>query len=183
MSSYLSNKFVSEIMDMIDKEFKTRKVRIPQEQINEAVKKYLAESIGSDDTYDLIRKFAMDTIGITENGKMNPEFLEIVRREVANLIAKEGIKEQHTCNCKNEKYGVEYDKGVLAGIKYAIESLNKKLVDFDLLASFDEKKNSFDVFIPEYKNDESKEDKNLKYEEVDVEKFLNSLLNTLYKFK
>ena len=183
MSSYLSNKFVSEIMDMIDKEFKTRKVRIPQEQINEAVKKYLVESIGSDDTYDLIRKFAMDTIGITENGKMNPEFLEIVRREVANLIAKEGIKEQHTCNCKNEKYGVEYDKGVLAGIKYAIESLNKKLVDFDLVASFDEKKNSFDVFIPEYKNDESKEDKNLKCEEVDIEKFLNSLFNTLYKFK
>lgn len=74
------------------------KVRIPQSQINDAVVKFFTEKkwfLTEDgkkvDTYDLIRKFAMNTIGIAENGKLNPEFLAIVQKEVANILAKEGI--------------------------------------------------------------------------------------------
>ena len=90
LNKYIDNRIADAISNL--------KVRIPQSQINDAVVKFFTEKkwfLTEDgkkvDTYDLIRKFAMDTIGIAENGKLNPEFLAIVQKEVANILAKEGI--------------------------------------------------------------------------------------------
>lgn len=84
---------------LVDKKMSEVKVRIPQEQINNAVVKFFTEKkwfLTEDgkklDTYDLIRKFAMNTIGVADKGELNPEMLKIVQQEVANIIAKEGIK-------------------------------------------------------------------------------------------
>lgn len=83
---------------LVDKKMSDVKVRIPQEQINNAVVKFFTEKkwfLTEDgkklDTYDLIRKFAMNTIGVADNGELNPEMLKIVQQEVANIIAKEGL--------------------------------------------------------------------------------------------
>lgn len=90
LNKYIDNRIADAISNL--------KVRIPQSQINDAVVKFFTEKkwfLTEDgkkvDTYDLIRKFAMNTIGIAENGKLNPEFLVIVQKEVANILAKEGI--------------------------------------------------------------------------------------------
>ena len=83
---------------LVDKKMSEVKVRIPQEQINAAVVKFFTEKkwfLTEDgkklDTYDLIRKFAMNTIGVADKGELNPEMLKIVQQEVANIIAKEGL--------------------------------------------------------------------------------------------
>lgn len=126
---------------LVDKKLSEIKVRIPQEQINDAVVKFFTEKkwfLTEDgkklDTYDLIRKFAMNTIGVAENGELKPELLKVVQAEVANIIAKEGIKAKsdpnftwssvtytnsesepvnNTCTCKN-KCNDKEDKESLA---------------------------------------------------------------------
>lgn len=87
---YIDNRIANAISNL--------KVRIPQSQINDAVVKFFTEKkwfLTEDgkkvDTYELIRKFAMNTIGIAENGKLNPEFLAIVQKEVANILAQKGL--------------------------------------------------------------------------------------------
>lgn len=89
---YIDNRIADAISNL--------KVRIPQSQINDAVVKFFTEKkwfLTEDgkkvDTYDLIRKFAMNTIGIAENGKLNPEFLAIVQKEVANILAQKGLSD------------------------------------------------------------------------------------------
>ena len=93
----------NEINKLIDERLKTFKpeVRILQEAINKAVKKYFDELVFTDektgkkcDTYDIIRKFAMDTIGVTENGQLSPEFVKIVRDEVASLVVDKFCKDE-----------------------------------------------------------------------------------------
>jgi hypothetical protein len=93
------NELKSYVNKLVDKKMSEVKVRIPQEQINDAVVKFFTEKkwfLTEDgkklDTYDLIRKFAMNTIGVADKGELNPEMLKIVQQEVANIIAKEGIK-------------------------------------------------------------------------------------------
>ena len=87
------------IEQAIAEKLKNIKVQIPQSQINDAVVKFFTEKkwfLTEDgkklDTYDLIRKFAMNTIGVAENGEIRDDLLKIVQSEVANIIAKEGIK-------------------------------------------------------------------------------------------
>jgi hypothetical protein len=94
-----ANDIKSYVNKLVDKKMSEVKVRIPQEQINDAVVKFFTEKkwfLTEDgkklDTYDLIRKFAMNTIGVADKGELNPEMLKIVQQEVANIIAKEGLK-------------------------------------------------------------------------------------------
>jgi hypothetical protein len=100
---YIDNRIANAISNL--------KVRIPQSQINDAVVKFFTEKkwfLTEDgkkvDTYDLIRKFAMNTIGVAENGKLNPEFLAIVQKEVANILAKEGLANLY------DKYEEDFDE-------------------------------------------------------------------------
>jgi hypothetical protein len=89
-----AEEFERYVNKIVDKKLKETKVRIPQEQINNAVVKFFTEKkwfLTEDgkklDTYDLIRKFAMNTIGVGENGELNPEMLKVVQEEVAKIIA------------------------------------------------------------------------------------------------
>lgn len=111
-----SEEFERYINKIVDKKLKETKVRIPQEQINNAVVKFftekkwfLTENGKKLDTYDLIRKFAMNTIGVAENGELKPELLKTVQEEVAKIIADtyfndnsaEAISKKCPCGCND----------------------------------------------------------------------------------
>lgn len=94
----------------VEERMKKIKVRIPSEQINNSVVKFFTEKkwfLTEDgkklDTYDLIRKFAMNTIGVAENGEINPEFLKIVREETAKIIIEQAMKQENAVNANDEK--------------------------------------------------------------------------------
>ena len=94
----------------VEERMKKIKVRIPSEQINNSVVKFFTEKkwfLTKDgkklDTYDLIRKFAMNTIGVAENGEINPEFLKIVREETAKIIIDQAMKQENTVSANPEK--------------------------------------------------------------------------------
>ena len=182
--SILSSKITNEIKNIVAEEFKNRKVQISQKQINEAIIKFFNENkyiITQDgkklDTYDLIRKFAMETIGLIKNGEINPEFLKIVREEVANIIAKEGLKSYNQNSTIKDSYD-EYNKGVIDGIKYAIDSINKKLIPYDLSISASNGYNTFDVHINEDSENHKDYGNNVKITNKDIEK-LNDILKSL----
>ena len=182
--SILSSKITNEIKNIVAEEFKNRKVQISQKQINEAIIKFFNENkyiITQDgkklDTYDLIRKFAMETIGLIKNGEINPEFLKIVREEVANIIAKEGLKSYNQNSTIKDSYD-EYNKGVIDGIKYAIDSINKKLIPYDLSISATNGYNTFDVHINEDSENHKDYGNNVKITNEDIEK-LNDILKSL----
>jgi hypothetical protein len=131
------------IDQMIDEKLKNIKVQIPQSQINEAVVKFFTEKkwfLTEDgkklDTYDLIRKFAMNTIGVAENGEIRDDLLKIVQNEVANIIAKEGISKYNTNNTYtynndiSEKLEDAYTTGVTDTVNLINEYLNKENYPF-----------------------------------------------------
>lgn len=99
-------KMINQLVDeRVNKKLQDIKVRIPQKQINDAVVKFftekkwfLTENGQKLDTYDLIRKFAMNTIGVAENGELNSEMLNIVQQEVGKILA-----EQIYNNAKNKE--------------------------------------------------------------------------------
>jgi len=65
-----------------------------EDRVNKAVTKMFTDVNGNKlDIYELVRKFAMETIGITEKGKLNPEFIQLIRKEVAHILAEEGLEE------------------------------------------------------------------------------------------
>lgn len=132
------------INEAIENAFKNIKVQIPQSQINDAVVKFFTEKkwfLTEDgkklDTYDLIRKFAMNTIGVAENGELKPEFLKIVQDEVAKLmIDKANIELSETSQDEfsEEPTIIErpldtYSSGWVEGVTYAIECINNILKD------------------------------------------------------
>ena len=116
-------KMINQLVDeRVNKKLKDIKVRIPQNQINDAVVKFftekkwfLTENGKKLDTYDLIRKFAMNTIGVAENGELNSEMLNVVQQEVGKILAEQiynNAKNKETtdgcqcggnCTCKNHK--------------------------------------------------------------------------------
>lgn len=117
-------KMINQLVDeRVNKKLKDIKVQIPQEQINNAVvnfftekKWFLTENGKKLDTYDLIRKFAMNTIGIAENGELNSEMLNVVQQEVGKILADQiynnaknkvavdtGCKCSENCACKKHK--------------------------------------------------------------------------------
>jgi hypothetical protein len=108
--SMIKSMIDSAVQKRVKEELKNIKIRIPQEQINDAVVKFFTENkwfITKDgkklDTFDLIRKFAMNTIGVAENGELNPEFLKIVQEEVAKIIAEQGVCScSGGCHCHDE---------------------------------------------------------------------------------
>jgi hypothetical protein len=131
------------IDQMIDEKLKNIKVQIPQSQINEAVVKFFTEKkwfLTEDgkklDTYDLIRKFAMNTIGVAENGEIRDDLLKIVQNEVANIIAKEGISKYNTNNTYtynndiSEKLEDAYTTGVTDTVNLINEYLSKENYPF-----------------------------------------------------
>jgi hypothetical protein len=105
------------------KQIEEAKVRIPKSAIQEEIfyffKNHDKIKINgySIDTYDLIRKFAMDTIGLTDNGEMSEEFLDVVRKEVANILIKESKVCETFVNREQEAY--------LRGMRDVITHLNK----------------------------------------------------------
>lgn len=132
------------IEQAIAEKLKNIKVQIPQSQINDAVVKFFTEKkwfLTEDgkklDTYDLIRKFAMNTIGVAENGELKPEFLKIVQDEVAKLmIDKANIEpsEKLQDESSEEPTIIErpldtYSSGWVEGVTYAIECINNILKD------------------------------------------------------
>ena len=104
-------KMINQLVDArVNKKLKDIKVQIPQEQINNAVVKFftekkwfLTENGKKLNTYDLIRKFAMNTIGVSENGELNSEMLNVVQQEVGKILA-----DQIYNNAKN-KVSVDTD--------------------------------------------------------------------------
>lgn len=132
------------INEAIENAFKNIKVQIPQSQINDAVVKFFTEKkwfLTEDgkklDTYDLIRKFAMNTIGVAENGELKPEFLKIVQDEVAKLMidkANVELSETSQDEFSEEPTIIErpldtYSSGWVEGVTYAIECINNILKD------------------------------------------------------
>lgn len=96
---------------------------IIEDRVNKAIDKKFTDVNGNKlDVYELVRNFAMETIGITEKGKLNPEFIKIIREEVARILAEEGLEEideddeeltynscnKHSCN----KYDCDGEFGV-----------------------------------------------------------------------
>lgn len=64
------------------------------DRVNKAIEKKFTDINGNKiDVYELIRKFTMETIGITEKGKLNPEFIKLIKDKVAQILAEEGIEE------------------------------------------------------------------------------------------
>jgi hypothetical protein len=107
-------KMINQLVDeRVNKKLKDIKVKIPQEQINNAVVKFftekkwfLTENGKKLDTYDLIRKFAMNTIGVSENGELNSEMLNVVQQEVGKILAdqiynnaKNNVSVDTSCKC------------------------------------------------------------------------------------
>ena len=132
------------INEAIEDAFKNIKVQIPQSQINDAVVKFFTEKkwfLTEDgkklDTYDLIRKFAMNTIGVAENGELKPEFLKIVQDEVAKLMIDKAnieLSEKLQDESSEESTIIErpldtYSSGWVEGVTYAIECINNILKD------------------------------------------------------
>jgi hypothetical protein len=150
------------IEKIVDKKVNERlkKVRIPSEAINNAVVKFFTEKswfLTKDgkklDTYDLIRKFAMNTIGVAENGEINPEFLKIVREEMAKIIAETSVNATkeckcNDCKCEEDKCNVEevtysaddLDEAWFDGVDYAIAEVNAMLENgkYDIKFSIDD---------------------------------------------
>ena len=71
----------------------------------------------------------MDTIGLTDNGEMSEEFLDVVRKEVANILIKESKVCETFVNREQEAY--------LRGMRDVITHLNKSFEK----SRFDELKN------------------------------------------
>lgn len=70
------------------------------ERINKAIDKKFTDVNGNKlDIYELVRKFAMETIGITEKGKLNPEFIKLIKDKVAQFLAEEGLEEIEEDEC------------------------------------------------------------------------------------
>ena len=98
------------------------------------------------DTYDLIRNFALEAIGISENGKINPELLKVVREEVANIIAKEGLKNVNKPVIDNTEDDEEdencctaYHDGYEDGYNTAIDDANELIsaIGLDIFLDID----------------------------------------------
>lgn len=109
--------------------------KIVDEKVTKAVNKMFTDVNGNKlDTYELVRKFAMETIGVTAHGKLNPEFLKVVREEVANILAKEGIEELDKsdfvtdcddCEKCDKLYHGGYQEGIIEGILRTTHIVNQ----------------------------------------------------------
>lgn len=128
------------------------------------------------DTYDLIRNFALEAIGISENGKVNPELLKVVREEVANIIAKEGLKNvnksvkpvtdnTNTEDEEDENCCAAYHDGYEDGYNTAIDDANELIsaIGLDIFLDIDKDGN----LTLEYAEEEELNDD----EEIDNEDF------------
>jgi hypothetical protein len=161
-------KMINQLVDArVNKKLKDIKVQIPQEQINNAVVKFftekkwfLTENGKKLDTYDLIRKFAMNTIGVSENGELNSEMLNVVQQEVGKILADQiynnaknkvsvdtGCKCGGNCACKGhtdvepvlakdddivtEYEEQAYNDGYSDGKIDAVNEINNMLADYD----------------------------------------------------
>lgn len=163
------------IDQMIDEKLKNIKVQIPQSQINDAVVKFFTEKkwfLTEDgkklDTYDLIRKFAMNTIGVAENGEIRDDLLKIVQSEVANIIAKKGISiSKHNTNNTytynddiSEKLENAYTTGVTDTVNLINEYLSKENYPFTVTID-----DEFDINVKKKDTDKSQTETEQKADE------------------
>lgn len=164
------------IEQTIAEKLKNIKVQIPQSQINDAVVKFFTEKkwfLTEDgkklDTYDLIRKFAMNTIGVAENGEIRDDLLKIVQSEVANIIAKEGINKYNTNSTYtyNDDISKKMENAYTAGVTDTVNLINEYLskenypftvtIDDEFDINFKKKDTDKSQTEPEQKADENEQ--------------------------
>lgn len=175
-------------------EFINELTKIIEEKVNKAVNKMFTDVNGKKlDTYDLVRKFAMETIGVTENGKLKPEFLKVVREEVANIIVKKGLEEDsindiecdedcececNECDAYDEGYDNGYNDGYTDGLHNCANTLNtyfkKNNVDCNIKVTDDNQQLEIS-YEEENTNNNNSTNKN------DLEYILKKVLKNLHK--
>lgn len=149
------------INDVITERLKKVKVQIPQKDIDESIRDFFASKPNFDfDIYEMIKEATLDAIGIKKNGQMSEEMKSVVQAEVANIIAKEGLKNaippveisyKETVPAESEEdideaaYAYAYEDGMFDGICEAVDKVN------NLLATYDKKiKVGYDIDKDEY---------------------------------
>jgi hypothetical protein len=98
MESYIRN-----LVDrMVTNRLKNLKIQIPQNEMDESIREFFRTNKQiplkdkTVDIYDLIREYTLEAIGLNKNGEVSEQFRKILQEEVANIIAKEGLK--NSCN-------------------------------------------------------------------------------------
>ena len=71
---------------------------IIEDRVNKAIDKKFTDKNGNKldvmaFIHEQVLKLVHDNIGITEKGKLNPEFVKFIKEEVAHILAKEGLEE------------------------------------------------------------------------------------------
>lgn len=147
------------INDVITERLKKVKVQIPQKDIDESIRDFFASKPNFDfDIYEMIKEATLDAIGIKKNGQMSEEMKQVVQAEIANIIAKEGLKNtilpietlyKETVPAESEEdideAAYAYEDGMFDGICEAVDKVN------NLLASYDKKiKVHYDIDKDEY---------------------------------
>lgn len=110
------------IQDQIKEYFNKNKVQINKNDIKKCLREILAEDFENEgDTYDIVRDFALEAIGVKENGKINPEFVKLVRQEMANIAAK-SMPEKTDCKCELTDYiSIKTINTLLAGYNLKVQ--------------------------------------------------------------
>jgi len=127
MESYIRN-----LVDrMVTNRLKNLKIQIPQNEMDESIREFFRTNKQiplndkTVDIYDLIREYTLEAIGINKNGEISEQFRKILQEEVANIIAKEGLK--NSCNYtslttepieQNEDHAIEYPTDDELGYAY-----------------------------------------------------------------
>lgn len=113
-----------DIQDQIKEYFNKNKIQINKNDIKKCLREILAEDFANEgDTYDIVRNFALEAIGVKENGKINPEFVKLVRQEMANVAAKAMPPEKPTdCKCELTDYiSIKSINTLLAGYNLKVQ--------------------------------------------------------------
>jgi hypothetical protein len=140
MESYIRN-----LVDrMVTNRLKNLKIQIPQNEMDESIREFFRTNKQiplkdkTVDIYDLIREYTLDAIGLNKNGEVSEQFRKILQEEVANIIAKEGLK--NSCNYTSlktdtiepieqfedldDELGYAYDEGYQVGKNDTLNRIN-----------------------------------------------------------